>query len=635
MPGNLARFVHEPPAESARCTGDARSGRDAVVSLTRREPGAKSPATAPRWWSRPPGLRACSHATRVNQKHRDVRGGDSRDPAGLSHGARSPAPELFLGLVRESRELQIPEALGKVRALHGGGALGRWYLALDVAAVADAYLQTLDPRGGELGRDPEPLQGRTRTVGPREKIERAHGAPALPRLLAGAPRPGGGPVRDALESPAHGNGSRLDRTPHLDTTGPRSAGRDRHHDPGKPPLLGLDRGVLRAHPLVPLPVEQAEVASEPAQTLVGIVGSQQESMLGSRREHPIGLPVLARHQVVDQHADVGLVPPQDERPATLELKRGVNAGHEALGRRLLVTGRAAYLTGKEQPRDALHLQRRLELVREHEVVFHGVAGAKHLGPFQPAQGAHEFKLDLLGHARREPVDVDLRRLPALGLDEDMVRFAVGKLHHLVLDRGAVARTGAADLARVERREVEMVADHAVGARVGAGEVAEELIELELFRPVGERLRRVVAWLRGHGVPVDRVAMEARRGAGLKAPALEPQLGQALAQRAGGVLPDPSARQLARADVDQAVEEGPGGDHGRPAADPPPVGQLDGRYPTAIEAHVVRHPGVPPVPGDGGEMTRHLARVKGLVALRPRRPDRGAAAAMSILNWIPA
>src|SRR5437764_11022775 len=44
MPGNLARFVHEPPAESARCTGDARSGRDAVVSLTRRGSGRSNDA---------------------------------------------------------------------------------------------------------------------------------------------------------------------------------------------------------------------------------------------------------------------------------------------------------------------------------------------------------------------------------------------------------------------------------------------------------------------------------------------------------------------------------------------------------------------------------------------------------------
>src|SRR5437867_196141 len=44
MPGNLARFVHEPPAESARCTGDVRTGRDAVVSLTRRGSGRSNDA---------------------------------------------------------------------------------------------------------------------------------------------------------------------------------------------------------------------------------------------------------------------------------------------------------------------------------------------------------------------------------------------------------------------------------------------------------------------------------------------------------------------------------------------------------------------------------------------------------------
>jgi hypothetical protein len=65
----------------------------------------------------------------------------------------------------------------------------------------------------------------------------------------------------------------------------------------------------------------------------------------------------------------------------------------------------------------------------------------------------------------------------------------------------------------------------------------------------ERHRGLVARLRLERIPVDRVAVEARRCAGLEPPALEAQLGEAFAQRAGGVLADASARQLLRADVD--------------------------------------------------------------------------------------
>ena len=110
--------------------------------------------------------------------------------------------------------------------------------------------------------------------------------------------------------------------------------------------------------------------------------------------------------------------------------------------------------------------------------------------------------------------------------------------------------------------MQVVADHGMGASVRVRQPAQHLLELEPLGPVGERLGRIVAGLRLHRAPLDRIAMESRRCAGLEPAALETELGQAFAQRAGGVLPDTAALELARADVNEAVQESARRDHRR-------------------------------------------------------------------------
>ena len=49
------------------------------------------------------------------------------------------------------------------------------------------------------------------------------------------------------------------------------------------------------------------------QAQVGVVLAQQQAVLGARGMQPVRLDGRLGDQVVDQHADVGLVAPQDER----------------------------------------------------------------------------------------------------------------------------------------------------------------------------------------------------------------------------------------------------------------------------------------------------------------------------------
>ena len=101
-------------------------------------------------------------------------------------------------------------------------------------------------------------------------------------------------------------------------------------------------------------VEQAEPLADRRQPPVGVVLAQQQPILGARGEHPVRLAAdSARHQVVDHHADIGLVAPQNQRRFAANLKRRVDSRHQTLRARFLVAGRAVDLAGEEQPATSL------------------------------------------------------------------------------------------------------------------------------------------------------------------------------------------------------------------------------------------------------------------------------------------
>src|SRR5215210_3402504 len=94
--------------------------------------------------------------------------------------------------------------------------------------------------------------------------------------------------------------------------------------------------------------------------------------------------------------------------------------------------------------------------------------------------------------------------------------AFAKALHLVLDRWAVAGTPTLDRAGEQRRPRKIVSDDFVRAGIRP---RDRTMELRLADPVverghGPRLR--IARLLFEPRPVDRSAVEARRGAGLEA-----------------------------------------------------------------------------------------------------------------------
>ena len=133
---------------------------------------------------------------------------------------------------------------------------------------------------------------------------------------------------------------------------------------------------------------------------------------------------------------------------------------------------------------------------------------------------------------------------------------------LVLDARAVTRSAALDPPGNHRALPEPLAQDGVHARVGVRDVARQRLAGEAVAHERERAGRGVTGLGRAGVPVDRPAVEAGRGAGLEAAGLEAQPVEGGRQPARGALAVAPARPLARADVDGPAEErARGEDHG--------------------------------------------------------------------------
>ena len=110
------------------------------------------------------------------------------------------------------------------------------------------------------------------------------------------------------------------------------------------------------------------------QTLIGIVGPQQQPVFGPRGEHPIGFGGTARDQIVNHHAGVGIRPAEGEDVSRARRPQcRVDAGNKPLRGRLFIACRAIDLASQKQPRHRLQPQCPGQRPWIDEVIFDGIA----------------------------------------------------------------------------------------------------------------------------------------------------------------------------------------------------------------------------------------------------------------------
>src|SRR5678816_2106021 len=140
-----------------------------------------------------------------------------------------------------------------------------------------------------------------------------------------------------------------------DSPCPRAIARVRAATNQRPPQMG---GIMRepiasdgeALPL--MIVDESDVPAAWSETKICVVDPKQQPMLRTRREHPVRLKAPFGDQVVDQDADVSLVPAQAKRRLPLYGAYSIDPRDEALSRGLLVPRCACLLYTSPSPRDS-------------------------------------------------------------------------------------------------------------------------------------------------------------------------------------------------------------------------------------------------------------------------------------------
>src|SRR5215471_10472800 len=113
----------------------------------------------------------------------------------------------------------------------------------------------------------------------------------------------------------------------------------------------------------------------------------------------------------------------------------------------------------------------MQLGRLHEVIFDRVSRPDHLRGFETFHAAQDLALDIDREAGRHPIHIDLVRIDALRLENDLVAVFILEFDDLVFDRGAVSRTDALNLAAEERRAVHVITDDRMNSFVRMRDVA--------------------------------------------------------------------------------------------------------------------------------------------------------------------
>src|SRR5439155_25205818 len=78
----------------------------------------------------------------------------------------------------------------------------------------------------------------------------------------------------------------------------------------------------------------------------------------------------------------------------------------------------------------------------------------------------------------DDVNVEFVGITPLRLEKELVRRSVGKLYHLVLDGGAIARPSAFNSAAVQRRTTQIATDNVVRFLCAVGDPAGQLFHVE-------------------------------------------------------------------------------------------------------------------------------------------------------------
>ena len=251
---------------------------------------------------------------------------------------------------------------------------------------------------------------------------------------------------------------------------------------------------------------------------IRIVLPQQQTVLGPAGHHTIGLEALLRHQIINQHANIGLRTIQYHRLSAQALHGRIDACHQSLYRSLLIAAGAVELPAGKETVNVLEFQAAAKLCGIDAVVFNGIGISDDPHVFKALHAAVHLILHILRQRGGHTGKVHLVGIGSLRFHEDLMPVLVREFHDLVFNRRAIPGTGALDTAVIHRRTVYIFPNDFVGLLIGIHQVAVHLLLLHLlkFRGEGEGNHRHISLLHLHLGKVQGSSVHPGRGTGLEA-----------------------------------------------------------------------------------------------------------------------
>ena len=201
---------------------------------------------------------------------------------------------------------------------------------------------------------------------------------------------------------------------------------------------------------------------------------QEKAVLRPRGEHPVGFVHALGDEVIDQHPDVRLVPPQDERLSAQRVESRVDTRHDALRGSLLVSRGTVDLTGTEEACHHLRLETERELLWRQVVILHGISRTHQPGVFKAGSGVDDHLLHEDRQAGGQALKVHLLCGDALRFHEDRMVLPLREVDELAIDGRTVARALAAHGAALEGTQMKVFGHDVVSRRRRVGKITGHL-----------------------------------------------------------------------------------------------------------------------------------------------------------------
>ena len=122
-------------------------------------------------------------------------------------------------------------------------------------------------------------------------------------------------------------------------------------------------------------------------------------------------------------------------------------------------------------------------LRINAIILNGIAGTHHAYLLQAGNGAQKGQLHILGQRRTHSLHVIFVHFGTARLQKELMPLFFGEAHHFVLDAGTIAGSNAMNDAAVQRRAIQIGADHIVGGLVGLYALIGTIVTILVFLKV--------------------------------------------------------------------------------------------------------------------------------------------------------